>query len=470
MTVIDLGEYPLTPEGGRACYYYMHYLILAQYMHDEPGWPLVQGITIGDQKDHEVKWFFGVHEQDFLALGQSYVDDPQRIHALAAYLANVREDAVEYLERLDPSGCGAAELAEALQQHDLFLIRLLRVASTVRYIDRAIVSLVRQVYPLTHEADALLAKISVPQKPSFAMREEAAIVQAAGRVRASLSSVQAEAQALHDAYCWASLGYYNEQPRDLSYYEERIEAQVSDTMHTDAPVSDHVAERERFVATLDAKTQALANLASEAAYLKDVFKFAINECQYRSEPIFDEVAKRTSLPVTTLKDMSPEEVQRLIGGGAVDSAQVEHRMKHNVIVCQTLTALETLDGEAADAFESAHLRFTHESDRSWKGRVACRGTAEGAVVVITSSNDFHKMKDGAVLVAINTTPDFVPVMKKAAAIVAEEGGITAHVSVVSREMGIPCVVGIRNITRILRDGDLVEVDAQQGIVTVLERA
>lgn len=66
---------------------------------------------------------------------------------------------------------------------------------------------------------------------------------------------------------------------------------------------------------------------------------------------------------------------------------------------------------------------------------------------------------------MNTSPDFVAIMSMASAIVAEDGGITAHVSVVSRELGIPCVVGISNITSMVKDGELLEVDANKGTVT-----
>lgn len=73
------------------------------------------------------------------------------------------------------------------------------------------------------------------------------------------------------------------------------------------------------------------------------------------------------------------------------------------------------------------------------------------------------------LVVSNTTPDYVPIIRKATAIVAEEGGITAHVSVISREFEIPCVVGVPHVTQILKDGDMVEVDANTGIVKILKR-
>ena len=63
-----------------------------------------------------------------------------------------------------------------------------------------------------------------------------------------------------------------------------------------------------------------------------------------------------------------------------------------------------------------------------------------------------------------TTPDFVPAMGKAAAIVTDEGGITCHAAIISRELGIPCIVGTRIATKVLRDDDYVEVNANHGII------
>ena len=68
-----------------------------------------------------------------------------------------------------------------------------------------------------------------------------------------------------------------------------------------------------------------------------------------------------------------------------------------------------------------------------------------------------------------TTPDYIPAMKKAAAFVTDEGGITCHAAIIAREMKKPCIVGTKIATKVLHDGDLVEVDADKGVVRILER-
>jgi pyruvate,water dikinase len=79
-------------------------------------------------------------------------------------------------------------------------------------------------------------------------------------------------------------------------------------------------------------------------------------------------------------------------------------------------------------------------------------------------------KPGEILVAIATTPSIVPAMKKAGAILTDEGGLTCHAAIVSRELKVPCVVGLKIVTDTLTNGDEVEVDAVRGIVNILKRA
>jgi pyruvate, water dikinase len=99
-----------------------------------------------------------------------------------------------------------------------------------------------------------------------------------------------------------------------------------------------------------------------------------------------------------------------------------------------------------------------------RGIGASPGTAAGKVRVLAAPDEGAKLGQGEVLVAAMTSPDWVPVMRRAAAIVTDAGGMTSHAAIVSRELGIPCVVGTRDGTRVLHDGMLVTVDAREGAV------
>ena len=103
------------------------------------------------------------------------------------------------------------------------------------------------------------------------------------------------------------------------------------------------------------------------------------------------------------------------------------------------------------------------------GQIGNKGKTQGKVSIILANGDFHKFIEGNVLVTTMTTPDFVILMQKSVAIVTDIGGMLSHASIVSRELRKPCVIGTKFATQILHDGDLVEVDADNGVVRILER-
>jgi pyruvate,water dikinase len=99
-----------------------------------------------------------------------------------------------------------------------------------------------------------------------------------------------------------------------------------------------------------------------------------------------------------------------------------------------------------------------------RGQGASPGIATGRVVIIKDVKDTGKVQEGDILVTRMTNPDMVPAMKKVAAIVTDEGGMTCHAAIVSRELGTPAVVGTRNATSVLTQGLLVTIDGEKGFV------
>lgn len=99
-----------------------------------------------------------------------------------------------------------------------------------------------------------------------------------------------------------------------------------------------------------------------------------------------------------------------------------------------------------------------------KGNIASKGYAKGYVRQVLGYKHMKNFQQGEILVSSMTMPDFIPAMKKAAAIVTDEGGITCHAAIIARELKKPCIVGTSIATSVFKNGDLVEVDAIKGIV------
>ena len=107
--------------------------------------------------------------------------------------------------------------------------------------------------------------------------------------------------------------------------------------------------------------------------------------------------------------------------------------------------------------------------KSIKGQTAFGGNVQGIVRVVLEAKDIQNVKEGEVLVSHMTTPNFLPAMQKSVAFVTDEGGITSHAAIIAREIRKPCVIGTKVATRALNTGDLVEVDADEGVINILER-
>jgi pyruvate,water dikinase len=130
--------------------------------------------------------------------------------------------------------------------------------------------------------------------------------------------------------------------------------------------------------------------------------------------------------------------------------------KTYMVQSRPITTLGTVESDTAPAIEIGRLLV--------QGLAASHGRAAGAVRVLQSADQGDRLLPGEILVAPMTSPDWVPTMRRAGALVTDGGGVTCHAAIVSRELGVPCVVGARNATRVLRDGEVVTVDGAQGVV------
>jgi len=127
-------------------------------------------------------------------------------------------------------------------------------------------------------------------------------------------------------------------------------------------------------------------------------------------------------------------------------------------------------GSAADKIERQFIKKRYFTNlKKIRGKIANKGIARGHAWVLSPSNKnqvakARKMKKGDILIAPMTRPQFMEAFGKASAIVTDEGGITCHAAVISRELGIPCITGANFATKIFKDGDMIEVNANNGIV------
>ncbi|HZJ41164.1 MAG TPA: PEP-utilizing enzyme [Candidatus Saccharimonadales bacterium] len=191
---------------------------------------------------------------------------------------------------------------------------------------------------------------------------------------------------------------------------------------------------------------------------------------YKTTFILEEIADRVGVTLKELRFMKSSEIKKALFDGQIDKTEVKKRVEF----CVYYTAKDTelfFSGEEANNIASKYIQKQEDvSVSELKGQCGCRGQARGTVRIVNVIADMAKMKAGDILVSISTQPDLVPAMKKAAAFVTDQGGVTSHAAIVAREMRKPCVIATKIATKALHDGDIVEVDADKGLVKVISRA
>ncbi len=181
-----------------------------------------------------------------------------------------------------------------------------------------------------------------------------------------------------------------------------------------------------------------------------------------------EASRRLPLSLKELTHTLPEEFMSFLSGQKININILKER-KENCLIINTPAKHYILTGpEAGRINDKLYSKAKNLSADMLKGAIASLGRAKGNVRVIMGPQDFYKMQKGNILVTSMTRPEFVPVMKLAGAIVTDEGGVTCHAAIISRELGIPCIIGTKIATKVLKDGDLVEVDANNGVIKILK--
>ena len=190
---------------------------------------------------------------------------------------------------------------------------------------------------------------------------------------------------------------------------------------------------------------------------------------YVNEFVLREVAKRLNTSLENARYFDNDLIHAWANGDKNIVQRLHERTKF-LVVTETGHENHYYEGEAGKKILKElgiDLGLQVGDAKEVRGQPAMKGCVKGRARIVLIASMHKDFKEGDILIAGMTTPDFVSLMKKAAAIVTDEGGVTCHAAIVSRELGKPCIIGTKNATRVFKDGDLIEVDADKGIVRKL---
>lgn len=196
-----------------------------------------------------------------------------------------------------------------------------------------------------------------------------------------------------------------------------------------------------------------------------------NQVHQLAEPLFQEIAQRLHLTVKQLKFLKPQEI--------ISALQIHHTIQcrqrcyfhfdNGSFLLKENSFPEFLSEDLPEERAEATKSITKIAEiAELRGRGTFPAKYRGKVRVITKNEDLKQVETGEILVLRMTTPDLMmESIKKAGAIITDEGGITSHAAVISREFNIPVLMGTEIATTVLKTGDLVEVDTEKGMAKLL---
>ncbi|MDO8740095.1 MAG: PEP-utilizing enzyme [Candidatus Woesearchaeota archaeon] len=308
------------------------------------------------------------------------------------------------------------------------------------------------------EANKVIDLLSIP-RDSFLLREEKELL--------AISKKPNFRQLIKEHvknYFWLNNNYVDTKYLGEGFFLDKLKSLKLTEEH-------NMNDKKKFLNSLEGgkykRLKTLANMVEFITFVQDTRKRTAIEASYYINELLDEMRAK--------KGLSKEEISLLTGQELIQLDTITISGKELIkrkkkIVCYYHDGnYEMRTGDDGCKFEQEIAPFSISGQTTFFGRPAYRGKLRGAVNVILSVKELHKLKDKEILVTSNTTPDYVPFLKKAKAVITEKGGITSHAAIISREMKIPCIVGIKHITLALKTGDEIEVDAYKGVVKIIKR-
>ncbi len=343
------------------------------------------------------------------------------------------------------------------------------------------------------EDTKLLSSITAISKESFAMEQQKDLLRIAAKIKSVeggkylfsrptekiVEELPNDIKDLIDGhtrkYFWINNNFLTTSMLNREFFVGELKKILVDVGD---PVS-YISELEtKYRKSLEAKKELIKNMKLSDSDIKlidllDFFgwfqdyrkKYVLMALHYLDVLLAD-ISERSGVSLDELKFTFPGEISLILKGG-FSRDEISKRMRNCMIIWrENSDNYEYYSGESA--FKKEKEIFSNDDKLSEvmeiNGSSAQRGIARGIAFVTSSSVEAGNMKRGQILVTPMTSPDFVTAMKKAAAIVTDWGGLLCHAAIISREFGIPCVVGTNIATKVIKSGDMIEVDADEGIV------
>jgi phosphoenolpyruvate synthase/pyruvate phosphate dikinase len=312
--------------------------------------------------------------------------------------------------------------------------------------------------------------VLVPEKETAAGQYHTDIV---SMLAGNPSEEQCEAEIgrLAEKYAYFTILNMDEEPLSKENVRKAVMKCKVEVGDLSAYLEAHGTEQQKrseqfdeFLNSLDQETANLLYAVRQIGYLREYRNDIRQEAYLHARELYREIGQRHELSLGEVIYCTRKEIKGFLSGTKnLPSKEVlAERRRYTHMYCDNETvAFEWMKGERAEAEDISEITEI-------KGTTAFKGSVTGrACVILDVAKEGGAFQEGDVLVTTTTNLSFVPLMGKASAIVTEEGGLLTHTAIVARELKKPCVIGTKIATRVFKTGNMIEVDANNGIVRLL---
>jgi len=439
--------------GNGSILYIVHQGIMGSFWYEFPE---------KEQNWHYKKFFF------------QYLKNPEKIDEFSDFIQAENDKVINTLKKIELT-------VKKLSDNEIFKIYL-RAAdiymlvsygiSVVRRLDEGGAKFLEQVKFKTKK-DFDIYLLATTDKLSYLNQEELEFLRV---IKNSKKDTLSNLIKKHlKKWSWTGCSYADEPPNTYEHFLKVAKKWITSPKKLEQRLKELNSSRQNIIKNrsallkkLDIKDKNFSStihLLQESSFLKDYMRAMVGQLVFYSTPILNEIAKRKRVSFDTLNLLTLPELKTFLDKNIIPDKRTLEDRNEFCLIFPEQSKVKILYSKEAKEIEQEYFKESGKKDiKEFKGNIAYPGKVRSRVKIIESLNDAEKFKQGDILVAHNTTPELVIIMKKAAAIVTNEGGITSHAAIVSRELKIPCVIATKIATKVLKDGDMVEVDANEGVV------
>ncbi|MBI5466225.1 MAG: hypothetical protein HY974_02975 [Candidatus Kerfeldbacteria bacterium] len=202
--------------------------------------------------------------------------------------------------------------------------------------------------------------------------------------------------------------------------------------------------------------------------LRTQFGYMQGYGNYRLQKLYTEVARRARLLNKELMVLTAREIRLFLQKGVLPPRPVINARHQLAVLILKHGKESVLTGVAARQYIKRELPKTSASKQSYvSGLTVYHGHVQGTARILMTAKEIRKVRQGDILVTMMTSPDMVPILRKVKGIVTNEGALTCHAAIISRELKIPCIISTKIATSVFHDGDKIELIPETGIVKLV---